>query len=204
MSLDSAIDIILNNYNIEKSKLVDFLENNKKEVNEENIILPYYGKIFEHRCKGIIFNHGLYTQCNEKIKIGFCKKCEKQKYGSIYDRQKYEIGNYITKSGKKEVNYGKFIKKMNYNIDEVKRCFIKYNIDFMDYFTEEKSKSRGRPRKETIQSVSKNLEHEDTIEVVEVEINSSLYYRSREGVLLDRNSYEIVGILVNNKIEKIE
>jgi hypothetical protein len=203
MSLDSAIDIILNHYNIEKSKLLEFLENNKKEINEENIILPYYGKIFENRCKGIIFNHGLYTQCNEKQKFGFCKNCEKQKYGSIYDRQNYEIGKYVTKNNKKEVDYGKFIKKMNYNIDEVKRCFIKNNINFMHYFTEEKSKSRGRPRKEILQSVCKS-EEQDTLEVVEVEIESSLYYKSKEGVILDRNSYDIVGILVNNKIEKIE
>ena len=92
---------------------------------------------------------------------------------------------------------------MNYNIDDVKRCFIKYDIDFMNYFTEEKTKSRGRPRKETIQSECKNSE-EDTLEVVEVEIDSTLYYKSREGVILDKDSYEIVGILVNNKIEKIE
>lgn len=203
MSLESAINIILNNYNIEKSKLLDFLENNRKETNQENIILPYYGKIFDDKCKGIIFNHGLYTQCNENLKIGFCKNCEKQKYGSIYDRKKYEIGNFVTKNGKKEINYGKFIKKMNYNIDDVKRCFIKYDIDFMNYFTEEKTKSRGRPRKEIIQSVCKNSE-EDTLEVVEVEIDTLLYYKSREGVILDKDSYEIVGILVNNKIEKIE
>ena len=86
------------------------------------------------------------------------QKCENQKYGTIYDRQQYEVGKFITKNGKKELHYGKFIKKMKYNVDDVKRYFSVNNIDFMDYFIDEKSKSRGRPRKETMQSNSANFE----------------------------------------------
>ena len=202
MSLDDAVNKISEHYNISKTILLEFLEKNKEENININIILPYSGKIYDNRCKGIIFNHGLYTQCCEKISIGFCKNCEKQKYGTIYDRQKYEIGKFVSKTGKMEIPYNKFIKKMNYNIEDVKKCFIANNIDFMDYFEENKTKSRGRPRKETSQTNCDNFE-EDTLEVVEVTISNKLYYKSVEGVILDRN-YEIVGILKDNKIVELD
>ena len=202
-TLDGALTIIGTHYNILRKDLLDLLEKNKKETINHNIILPYCGKIYEDRCKGIVFNHGLYTQCCEKINIGFCKKCEKQKYGTIYDRQKYEIGKYVSKTGKMEMHYSKFIKKMNYNIEDVKKCFIANNIDLMDYFEDFKTKSRGRPRKETSEIDDKNRD-EDTLEVVKITISDKDYYKSVEGVILDIVSYDIIGILINNKIEKIE
>ena len=79
--IDDAINIIVSYYNIDKNILLDFLEKNKNPTNFDNIILPYTGKIFEDKCKGIVFNHGLYTQCCEKVKTKFCKVCEKEKYG---------------------------------------------------------------------------------------------------------------------------
>jgi len=199
MSLHEALCIISEHYNIESNYLEDLLEKHKNSIGDTKIILPYYGVIFEDRCKGLLFNHGLYTQCHEKKATGFCKNCEKQKYGSIYDRQKYEVGKFISKTGKPELHYGKFIKKMNYNINDVKRYFDKNNIEHMDYFNEITTKSRGRPRKEKLDN-----DTEDTLEVVEVTIENKKYYKSKEGVLLDINSYEIIGILINNKIEKIE
>ena len=203
MSLENALIIISQNYNISKTDLLDLLEKNKKEKIKHNIILPYSGKIYNDRCKGIIFNHGLYTQCCEKINIGFCKNCEIQKYGSIYEREKYELGKYVSPTGKAELQYSKFIKKMNYNIEDVKKCFIANNIDFMDYFEDCKTKTRGRPRKETNVELRKNID-EDTLEVVKVTISNNEYYKSKEGVLLDILSYDIIGILKDNKIEKIE
>ena len=201
MSLEHALELISQTYNISKPALLELLEK-KKESIEYNIILPYSGKIYNDRCKGIIFNHGLYTQCCEKINIGFCKNCEKQKYGSIFDREKYELGKYVSKTGKPELQYSKFIKKMNYNIEDVKKCFIANNIDFMDYFEDCKTKTRGRPRKETSVEVRKNTD-EDTLEVVRVTVSGKDYYKSKEGVLLDIESYDICGILKDNNIEDI-
>ena len=203
MLLDDALRDISLYYNIDKSILLDFLEKNKKTQVIDNIILPYFGKICQENCKGIVFNHGLYTQCCEKVKTKFCKVCEKEKYGSIYDREKYEIGQFVTNSGKQELSYSKFVKKMKYNMDDVKRSFCLNDIKYSDYFDEVQNKSRGRPRKETIQQ-NNTENNEDTIEVIEVEIDGLKYLKSKEGVLLDNMSYEIVGIYRNNKIEKID
>jgi len=202
--IDDAINIIVSYYNIDKNILLDFLEKNKNPTNFDNIILPYTGKIFEDKCKGIVFNHGLYTQCCEKVKTKFCKVCEKEKYGSIYDRENYEIGQFISKTGKQELSYSKFIKKMKYNINDVKKCFISNNIDFSLYLDEQKSKSRGRPRKEATENNNDDSFNEDTIEVIEVYIDGLKYLKSKEGVLLDSISYEIVGIYRDNNIVKLE
>ena len=88
-------------------------------------------------------------------------------------------------------------------MDDVKRSFCLNDIRYSDYFDEVQNKSRGRPRKETIEQ--NNTENsEDTIEVIEVEIGGLKYLKSKEGVLLDNISYEIVGIYNNNNIEKID
>ena len=44
-----------------------------------------------------------------------------------------------------------------------------------------------------------NVEDEE-IEVEEIKIEDDLYYRTNEDVILDRESHEIIGILVNGKI----
>jgi hypothetical protein len=44
-----------------------------------------------------------------------------------------------------------------------------------------------------------NVEDEE-IEVEEIKIEDDLYYRTNENVILDRESHEIIGILVNGKI----
>ena len=40
------------------------------------------------------------------------------------------------------------------------------------------------------------------MEVLEVEVEGMYYYKTRENVLLDIESYEIVGMLKKDKIEK--
>ena len=203
MEVSDALDILVNFYNIKKEVLLEFLNNNKKIENYDNIIMPFMGKIYEDRCKGIIFNHGLYTQCCEKTSLRFCKVCEKQKYGSIYDREKYELGKYVSNTGKKELSYDVFIKKMKYNIDDVKKCFIANGFDYSKIMEDKKTnKSRGRPRKENSINTTENDE-ECMIEVVEVEYMGKLYYKSIDGVLMEKDSYEIIGILKDSKLEKI-
>ncbi len=115
-----------------KEILDENLMQNKKNTIEtdSNIILPYYGKIIEKNCKCLVFNHGLYTQCKEQIINGeYCKKCKNKKYGTVFDRQRFEIGNYLTPQGKKEINYNDFIIKMQYNIYDVINIFKKLDID---------------------------------------------------------------------------
>ena len=200
MNTEEAINVLTSYYNIEKEVLIRFLDNNKSDntKNFDHIILPFTGIIYEDRCKGIVFNHGLYTQCCEKVKNKYCKVCEKQKYGDIYDRKNYEIGKYISKTGKPEIMYSKFIKKMNYDIEDVKKCFMLNGLDINIFIQEKPTKNRGRPRKESVSVVDN-----DYIEVVKVEIDGESYYKSKEGVILSIDSYDIVGIYKDNKISEI-
>jgi len=94
-------------------------DNNLNNINNHNkIILPYYGNIIDSNCKGLVYNHGLYTQCTEKSK-NLCGKCVKNKYGTVEDRKKYEIGKYIAPNGKKEIDYNVLLNRLKYNIKDV-------------------------------------------------------------------------------------
>ena len=144
------------------------------------MLVPYNGEIDEERCKGVIYNHGLYTQCRERNE-GLCKKCINLKYGSIYDRAKYKVGSYITPSGKKEVDYNVIIKRMKYNKNEVKKELEKMNIEI---------------------NVNNNKEEKDEkIEVIKYNHEGINYYITKEGIILN-NNYDIIGIKrENNEID---
>lgn len=207
IELDNAINIITRYYNIEKNTLTEFLKknNNVKNSNDGNkndIIMPFYGVIFDDRCKGIIYNHGLYTQCNEKTK-GKCKKCENNKYGDIYDRNNYEIGKFKTNNDKNEISYTKFIKKMKYDIEIVKQKFSSLGLDFTNFVDISNTKNRGRPRKEEQYNNDNNSNDNETIEVVMITINEKSYYKTSENIVLDIETCDIVGILKNGNIESV-
>ena len=48
----------------------------------------------------------------------------------------------------------------------------------------------------------RKVDIEVEVEVLEVEVEGMYYYKTRENVLLDIESYEIVGMLKKDKIEK--
>jgi len=201
-----------------------------------NIILPFNYKINEKCCKGIVFNHGLYTQCTKQSKNKLCKVCEKEKYGSIEKRILSPKGTFISNEGKNEVPYDKFIKKMNYNIEDVIRELKNNNIDYdlnhLLYENEKKNKGRPKKNKEensiiinnpisnlhipdtlnnnkttTNSLTSNNIENDDDIfeeiEVIRIKLNDKFYLKTKENVLLDEKTYDIIGILNNNNIDTI-
>lgn len=213
MRIDDAIEFISEFYKIDNNVIKNFLEENsfkEPELPKEKIILPFCGKINYECCKGVVFNHGLYTQCNKKIKDGYCKPCSKLKYGNIFERQECGIGNFKTSEGKKEMDYLKFVKKMNYEINYVIDKFKEYNLthpimninlDNKDFSSNPK-RGRGRPKKaEKLEEEDADLE--DTIEVVKVYINNILYYKTRENVLLDNETQTIIGLYKDGSIVKI-
>ena len=149
MDINNAYQVLAKHYNCSIKELENLLEKNLS-INEE-IILPYYGKIISENCKGLVYNHGLYTQCCEKNER-FCKKCISNKYGTIYDREKFNIGEYVTPNNKKEISYNSFIKKMNYDIKHIIKVFKEKEIDIelfnIKITNEDKTdKKRGRPKK---------------------------------------------------------
>tara|TARA_B100000214_G_scaffold346964_1_gene297943 strand:- start:182 stop:760 length:579 start_codon:yes stop_codon:yes gene_type:complete len=187
MNVYEALLILESHYKINKDLIKEFLlnynvENNKSNNSKnskvnKNIILPFTGVIFEDCCKGIVFNHGLYTQCTIKTKDEFCKKCIPQKYGKIQDRLNFELGKFKCKTGKMETSYENFAKKMNYDYDDIMEALREKNLTYNLLTPEIRSRSND-------------------VEVIEVRkkcINKKEYLITQENVLLDINSYEIVG-----------
>lgn len=174
--------------------------NNSKSINSNNIILPYYGIINESNCKGIVYNHGLYTQCTEKHN-NLCSKCITNKYGNIRDRNKFEIGKYITPNGKKEVAYNNIINRFNYNIINVLNKFKEENIDPSKFNIKQENtyikKTRGRPKKIQI-----NENNEEILEVIKYKYKDKIFLKTKENILLDIETYDIIGqININKEVE---
>ena len=174
-------------------------------IKKSEIILPYYGEVNYDNCKHLVYNHGLYTQCNEKCMKGdCCKKCKNNKYGTVFDRQKCSIGKYITPSGKKELDYNSFILKMNYNINDVKRLFENLNINYPLTIKNQENKQndkkkRGRPCK-NVYNKSHDIDDNVSIEVERKIIDGVEYLITSSLILLDINSYDILGVLVENEV----
>ena len=206
--MEEALKYLSKFYGVTSNEIYNFLEktfNNKckKDDNKDiNIILPYYGVIEKHKCKGLIFNHGLYTQCTEDInKNDFCCKCKNNKYGTVYDREKYEIGKYISPAGKKEVDYNKFIEKMGYDLNIVKKIFKEKNIEYNLDINNIKNTKRGRPKKIVNNNSNINNDNEE-IEVETVTINGTIYFRTLCNMLLDIE-YNIVGRVLKDGIVEL-
>ena len=200
---DNVLDLLHKNFQLKCSYINQYIKSDT--IKKTEIILPYYGEVISDNCKQLVYNHGLYTQCKEKcIKSECCKKCKNNKYGTVFDRQKYNIGKYIISSGKKELDYNSFILKMNYNINDVKRLFENLNINYPLTITHEENKNiekkkRGRPCKK-VSVESEEVKDNVSIEVERKLIDGVEYLITSSCILLDSNSYDIVGVLVDNEI----
>lgn len=208
-SPDNIMALLNKNFNLKSSCVNnDIKSHNVKSdnVKQTDIILPYYGEVNYTNCKQLVYNHGLYTQCKEKcIKGDCCKKCKNNKYGTIFDRQKYSIGKYITPSGKKELDYNSFIVKMKYDVNDVKRIFENLNINYPltisnEYNKNNEKKRRGRPCKND-SNKREILDENITLEVEKKTINGVEYLITSSLIVLDSKSYDILGILVDNEVK---
>ena len=227
MNIDLLLSEISCKYNInikELNEIKNNLLNKDKKINlsnneKPNIILPFCNYIYQNRCKAIVYNHGLFTQCNNKD-YNICKKCNKKLlYGRIEDRIKYSKNNFVTINGKKEIPYEDFIKKQNYNITDVKNALFLEGLTYE--FTNNNNnsnikKSRGRPKKNiNTEQVDNTLKEENDIEENEIEVNdiekndievqiinidNVMYYMTNEKVLLNKETKEIVGLYDGSKI----
>ena len=119
--------------------------------------LPFVGQVDEELCKGIKNNHMLFTQCTMKpLESGdYCKTCQKHadmnasgkpKFGDIRDRAQCGLMEFEAPNGKKPVSYGTVVKKMNLDMEVVKREAEKFGVVIPDEQWEVSEKKRGRPK----------------------------------------------------------
>jgi hypothetical protein len=111
-----------------KEVVVEVVVEEKLEKNKK-IVLPYNGEYNNLCCSGLELNHGLYTQCPKKKKIGdLCEGCNKQAsknshgkpdYGRIEERQETGLMDFHDPRGKSPVSYIKIMKKLGLSKEEV-------------------------------------------------------------------------------------
>tara|TARA_Y100000591_G_C21834167_1_gene701477 strand:+ start:1616 stop:2299 length:684 start_codon:yes stop_codon:yes gene_type:complete len=172
-------------------------------------IKPFDGIIHEDKCKAVIYNHGLYTQCENKCSKEFCSStCRNQKYGHINTRKDYPVGTYVLANGKRELNYSKVIKRLEKkSTDRIVDRITTYDSDNEierqnNNIIPKQEKKRGRP-KNPIKNIEENndnnnyninnLKSQDEIKVIRVEINGILYLKDKNNILYDSNTYNIIG-----------
>ena len=147
----------LEDNNINSDKIFQRPLSEEKHNNSSSIPLPFCGYINERCCMGIKLNHSLYTQCQSKSVNGeFCKVCYNQTqknssakptYGVISDRLVGDICDYRDPRGKKVVNYGNIMEKLNISKEMAEQEAQKQGVIIPELQFQVIRNQRGRPKK---------------------------------------------------------
>ena len=205
--ISKSIDILSKYYNVTSMQLKRILDNQftkSDTIIDKNIILPFSGLIDTKCCKAVVYNHGLYTQCTKVTGEEVCKTCSKLKYGRIEDRVKSKQNEFVTPDGKKEIPYDKFMTKMNYTYEEVKKALKQSNSLYKlpENSKSPEKKGRGRPRK-IKKEESDDEEKLEEIEVTKIKINNNEYFKTSDNIVLDINTHEPIGVFKDGYIDYI-
>lgn len=135
---------------------------------KSNIPMPFIGESVDSTiCNGIVYNHGLFTQCPKKqISNGrFCKGCQTEcdsssagtpQCGTIQERCGVGLYDFKDSKGRSPVSYVKVIEKLKLTIDQAltEAGTLNMNIPEEHFVIVDKSKpkkekevKRGRPKK---------------------------------------------------------
>ena len=133
------------------------VKESREEVIKINCILPWCGVKREGYCSGLKLNSGLYTQCGKRCDERFCEGCLKineknggeAPYGTVDDRLKCEILDYIDPKGRKTIPFANIMKKMNINKEEAEKEAAKLGWTIPECHFIEVKGQRGRPKKDT-------------------------------------------------------
>jgi hypothetical protein len=131
--------------------------------------LPYNGEMNEDLCHALVLNEALFTQCPSFPKDGgaYCVKCAKQclttengkpMYGTIQDRQKVGIMEYVDPKNRVPFEYVKVMNKYKVSRDDVIAEASKYNMTIDPIHFEIADKKKGRPKNPTTRVVENTNE----------------------------------------------
>ena len=194
-----------------------------KLIGKLGVKLPWIGRIVEEQCKGLRYNGGLYTQCRH-ICNDYCSTCQKNKYGSVYDRLKCGFGEYRDLKGRLEVNYMSYIKKNNICLKDVEEACEQIwgqklpeeylvvkrrgrpkkiqEVDDTDSDSEKKCRGRPKKKKKQIVEIKEELvntlldaqKEEEDIVCEEFIWENIIYWKDCEGNLYNSKTKEHIGI----------
>jgi hypothetical protein len=125
--------------------------NDKEKIKKIRYPMPFNGTKKEGCCNGIVKNHGLYTQCEKKVKENeYCKGCEKKPYGSIEERLSKDLYEYKDPKGKGPKRYTEILKKLNISKETIEKEAERLNLKINPIHFEEvvENVKRGRPKTE--------------------------------------------------------
>jgi hypothetical protein len=94
-----------------------------EDINTLNVKLPFCKTM--DGCKNLKYTGGLFTQCSKECDDDYCKVCKTEinkdgsKYGTVYDREKFNFGEFVSNTGKLETNYLKYMKQHGYTKEMV-------------------------------------------------------------------------------------
>jgi len=125
----------------------------KSKTKGPSIPLPYCGGARPGWCSGIRLNHSLYGQCTMVPKLDgeFCATCQGQAdknegtptYGHINDRG----GDWSDSKGKKPVNYGNVMLKLNISREDAVAEAARFGLTIPEAQFEVQEAKKGRPAK---------------------------------------------------------
>ena len=122
-----------------------------------NIVLPWCGEKLSGKCSALKLNSGLHTQCMKNVNENYCNGCsnliEKNggiaPYGTVEDRLKCGILEYVDPKGKQTIPYANVMKKMNITQEEALHEAAKLGWVIPPCHFEKKVSKRGRPKRDT-------------------------------------------------------
>ena len=154
-----------------------------KKTSEElkkQYIIPYVGDMDKNACYALEYNYALFTQCkNEKVpnKL-YCVSCllhvndeGNPPYGTIQDRQKHGLCDYVDANGRKSLPLYKVLTKLKLNKKEVENECMKRGIiipseHWKEQNTKKRKRSRGRPKVD-VEMINENQVIRDETEMLE-------------------------------------
>jgi len=177
------------------------------EVERESVmssvgcVLPWCGVVVEGNCSALKLNNGLHTQCN-KLKENnkeYCKSCEGSvrrngggaPYGSVSERLKVDILDYIDPKGRMTIPYANVMKKLNISREEAEVEAKKLGWSIPECHFNEKKGKRGRPKKDT--------SAEDTASECSVEKKKRGRPKKEKAVVCNNVGEELIASLVSEQ-----
>ena len=148
--LTSIVSDLSDHFMFSKSKAIDYLltmgkkekKKKKKITKVETTELPFCNHVYPDRCKSIVYNYSLYTQCKKKIEDGeFCRKhaaqadkspSGKPTYGNIKERME-EGREWKQKKGTKLVPFYQVAEKKGWCLESAEHYAESQGLTISNY-----------------------------------------------------------------------
>ena len=126
--------------------------------------VPFDGNVKEECCRALRKNNFLFTQCTVIAKYGsFCKGCKNgEKYGTIDDRVKVDMMDYVDPKGNKVKSFTEVLYRKNITEEDAQEYALQKNIeiDNIHWTPFRTTPKRARKPKKTQEKVDMDIVQE--------------------------------------------